>query len=146
VEDPPVLRLLLVCAIAVWLGTVVCFSYLVLPAIHRVSAPGDAIRLLQRLFPRYYGVGIVCGFIALGAVSVARSADRLPLNEALRIALPVAGGLLCSLVAQLVILPRMRAAREHAPESYARLHAVSAMLNSTVVALLFLAVAGAVMR
>jgi hypothetical protein len=145
-EDRAVLRLLFTCAIAVWLGTVVCFSWVVLPAIHRESAPGDATRLLRSLFPRYYWAGIICGFVALAAVSVGRSADALPIGEALRLALPVAGGLVCSLVAQQILLPRMREARDRQPERYQRLHAVSAMLNSTVVALLFLAVAGAVMR
>ena len=139
------LRLVFVMAVAVWLGTIVCFSYLVLPAIHRTSAPGDATRLLRRLFPRYYWAGIVCGFVALGAVSFARSGG-LPVAEALRLALPVAGGLLCSLASQYVLLPRLRAIPSRDDERYARLHAVSSMLNTTVLALLFLAVAGAVMR
>jgi hypothetical protein len=145
-KDRPVLRLVFVCAVAVWLGSVVCFSYVVLPAIHRESAPGDATRLLRRLFPRYYGTGIGCGFLALAIVSLARAANALPLGEALRLGLPVAGGLTCSLVAHQFILPRMRDARERHPERYERLHAISAMLNSTVVASLFLAIAGAVMR
>ncbi len=140
------LRLLFVIAVGVWLGTVVCFSYLILPAIHRWSAPGDATRLLGRLFPRYYLAGIGCGFAALTLVSVARSADTLPIPEALRLALPVAGSLLCSLIAYYVLHPRMRAAQASNPERYARLHGMSAMLNSTVLALLLLAVAGAVMR
>ncbi len=139
------LRLVFVMAVAVWLGTVVSFSYLVLPTIHRVSAPGDATRLLRRLFPRYYLAGIVCGFVALAAVSAARSGG-LPVPEALRLALPVAGGLLCSLVSQYVLLPRLRALPSRDDERYLRLHTISSMLNSTVLALLLLAVAGAVMR
>jgi hypothetical protein len=141
-----VLRFLFVSAVGVWLGTVICFSWVILPTIHRVSAPGDATRLLRRLFPRYYTAGVICGFVALALVSLARSADTLPLGDALRLALPVAGGLLCSLLAHYVLLPRMQAAHDRQPERYARLHNVSAMLNSTVIALLLLAVAGAVMR
>ena len=140
------LRFLFVVAIGVWLGTVVSFSFVMLPTIHRVSAPGDATRLLRRLFPRYYVVGIVCGFVALTAVSLARSADALPLAAALRLALPVAGGLLCSLLARHVLLPRLHESHEGNPDRYARLHQLSTMLNSTVLALLLLAVAGAVMR
>ena len=140
------LRFLFVSAVGVWLGTVISFSFVVLPTIHRVSAPGDATRLLRRLFPRYYGAGIVCGFLALGLVSVARSADSLPIGEAARLALPVAGGLLCSLIARQVLLPRLQAAHDGEPERYLRLHTVSTMLNSTVIALLALALAGAVMR
>ena len=140
------LRFLFVTAVGVWLGTVVCFSFVILPTVHQVSAPGDATRLLRRLFPRYYVAGIVCGFIALGVVSLARSAGALPIPEALRLALPVAGGLVCSLLAHHVLLPRMRAAQDSSPERYERLHRISAMLNSTVLAMLLLAVAGAVMR
>jgi hypothetical protein len=142
----PVLRFLFVCAIGIWLGTVVCFSWVILPTIHRTSAPGDATRLLRRLFPRYYVVGLVCGFVALAVVSIARTAEAITIPDALRLALPVAGGLLCTLGAHYGLLPRLHAAHDRDPERYARLHQVSAMLNSTVLALLLLAVAGAVMR
>jgi drug/metabolite transporter (DMT)-like permease len=141
-----VLRFLFVLAVGTWLGTVVCFSFVILPAIHRVSAPPDATRLLRQLFPRYYWAGIGCGFAALALVSLARTADTLPVPEALRLALPVAGGLVCSLIAYYVLQPRMRAAHDGDPERYAHLHRLSTMLNSTVLALLLLAVAGAVMR
>lgn len=139
------LRFVFAVAVSVWLGTVVSFSFVVLPAIHRVSAPGDATRLLGDLFPRYYLVCTVCGFIALAAVSAARSGG-LPVPEALRLALPVSGGLVCSLVSRYVLLPRLRTIQDRDDERYLRLHAVSSMLNSTVLALLLLAVAGAVMR
>ena len=66
--------------------------------------------------------------------------------EALRLALPVTGGLLCSLVSQFVLLPRLRALQGRDDERYLRLHTFSSMLNSTLLALLLLAVAGAVMR
>lgn len=140
------LRFVFVVAVAVWLGTVVSFSFVMLPTIHRVSAPGDATRLLRRLFPRYHIAGIVCGFIALTCVSVARSADTLPVSEAVRLALPVAGGLVCSLVAYHVLLPRLRETHDRNQERFMRLHNLSTMLNSTVLALLLLAVAAAVMR
>jgi len=120
-----VLRFVFVMAVAVWLGTVVSFSF--------------------RLFPRYYGACIVCGFIALASVSLARSSG-LPTGEALRLAVPVAGGLLCSLLSQYVLLPRLRALPSSDDERYLRLHTISSMLNSTLLALLLLAVAGAVMR
>jgi hypothetical protein len=140
------LRFLFVVAVAVWLGTVVSFSFVMLPTIHAFSTPGDATRLLRRLFPRYHLAGIICGFIALGAVSLARSAETLPVSEAVRLALPVAGGLTCTIVAYYVLLPRLREAHDRHPERFARLHNLSTMLNSTILALLLLAVAAAVMR
>ncbi len=140
------LRFVFVVAVAVWLGTVVSFSFVMLPTIHAFSAPGDATRLLRRLFPRYHLAGIVCGFVALGSVSLARSAETLPVAEAVRLALPVAGGLLCSIVGYHVLLPRLRDAHDRNPDRFARLHNVSTMLNSTTLALLLLAVAAAVMR
>lgn len=139
------LRFLFVSAVGIWLGTIVSFSYVVLPTIHRSTTPGDAARLLRRLFPRYYVAGLVCGFVALTLVSVARSAESISIPDALRLALPVAGGILCTLGAQYGLLPRLYAAHEREPARYARLHQVSAMLNSTTLALLLLAVAGAVM-
>jgi hypothetical protein len=126
-ESPAVLRVLFVTAVGVWLGTVICFSYVVWPALHRCSAPDDATRLLGRLFPRNYLACIVCGFITSTIVSVARSADTL-----LRLALPVAGGFVCSLVAHYVLHPRMKAAHSSGSERYARLYGVSTMPNSTL--------------
>ena len=133
-------------AVAVWLGTVVSFSYVMLPAIH-TAMEGEASRVLHKLFPRYYVLGIVCGLIALASVSLAPPSPRLLFAERLRLAFPVVVSLICTLVAQRFLLPRLSAARRPEGEAeFARLHRFSAMLNSTVLAMLILAVAALATR
>jgi hypothetical protein len=92
-------------------------------------------------------VGLLCGLTALAAVSLAPTTPLLPFSERIRLAFPVAVSLLCTLVGQQVLLPRLQRNRGEANEaSFARLHQVSAALNSTVLAMLVLAVAAVATR
>lgn len=139
-------RFIFATAVGVWLGTVVSFSFVMLPTIHAVLS-GRATALLDQLFPRYYMVGLLCGLTALAAVSLAPTTPLLPFSERLRLAFPVAFALLCTLVGQQVLLPRLQRNRGEANETtFARLHQVSAALNSTVLAMLVLAVAAVATR
>lgn len=139
-------RFIFTTCVAIWLGTVVSFSFVMLPTIHNVLS-GRASTLLDELFPRYYWIGVLCGLIALAAVSLAPAAPHLPLSERVRLAAPVAVSLLCTLVGQQVLLPRLQRNRGQADQpAFARLHQVSAMLNSTTLAMLVLAVAAVATR
>jgi hypothetical protein len=89
----------------------------------------------------------VCGLIALAAVSLAPTTPGLPLAERIRLAFPVVVALICTLAAQKLLLPRLAATQGKSEEArYARLHQFSAMLNSTVLAMLVLAVAAIATR
>lgn len=139
-------RFIFATAVGVWLGTVVCFSFVMLPTIHAVLS-GRASALLDELFPRYYSIGVLCGLTALAAVSLAPTTPLLPFGERVRLAFPVVVGLLCTLVGQRVLLPRLQSNRGGANEAtFARLHQVSAALNSTTLAMLVLAVAAVATR
>jgi hypothetical protein len=137
------LRLLFCLAIAIWLGSVVCVSFVVTPVAHGTLPAAEARRFLRPLFPRYYRLGAVCGFIALGVVLLGRAG--LSQEELARLTVPVAIAMITSLIGGEWILPRMREL-DGDDERFARLHQVSAMLNTTTLAALVLAVAGAVMR
>jgi hypothetical protein len=139
-------RFVFVTAIGVWLGTVVSFSYVVLPTILGALS-GHATDLLHRLFPRYYAIGLICGLTALAAVSLAPASPSLPFGERVRLAFPVVVSLLCTIVAQRFLLPRMRRP-EGAPSRPVdgRLHRASVMLNTTVLAMLVLAMAAVATR
>jgi uncharacterized protein DUF4149 len=139
-------RFIFATAIGVWLGTVVSFSFVMLPTIHGVLE-GRASALLDQLFPRYYIIGLLCGLTALAAVSLAPTTPLFSFSERLRLAFPVVISLLCSLAGQYVLLPRLQRERRSANDaSFARWHQVSAALNSTTLAMLVLAVAAVATR
>jgi hypothetical protein len=139
-------RFIFLTSVAVWLGTVVSFSYVMLPTIHGMAG-GHTADLLHRLIPRYYSTGIVCGLIALAAVSLAPTTPGLSPAERIRLAFPVVVALVCTLTAQQFLLPRLASMRGKSDDArYARLHQFSAMLNSTVLAMLVLAVAAIATR
>lgn len=134
-------------AVGVWLGMVVSFSYVFLPVVHAVLQSTDARAVLDRIFPRYYLVGLCCGLVAMAAVSLAPDTPALPFAERVRLAFPVVVSLLCTLAGYQGLFPRLLRLRRHdEPRRYQRLHRVSAMLNSTVLAMLVLAMAATVTR
>ena len=137
------LRLAFALAIGTWLGAVVSLTYIVTPTAHGAFAPGDARRLLRPLFPRHYALGIACGFLALATVLLGK--ESLPHDEVLRLAVPTSIGLVCAVVGRQVLVPRLRELDRDDPR-FGRLHQISAMLNSTTLGALILAMAAAVAR
>jgi hypothetical protein len=137
------LRLVFALAIGTWLGAVVSLTYIVTPTAHGTCDPRDARRLLRPLFPRHYTLGIACGFLALATILAGK--DSLPYEQVLQLALPTAIGLVCTVVGRQVLLPKLRALEGDDPR-FGRLHQVSAMLNSTTLGALVLAMAAAVAR
>jgi hypothetical protein len=139
-------RFLFTCAVGTWLGTVVCFSYVVQPAIHSTMQGPPARELLHPLLPSYNLTGIISGLVALAAVAFAPT-PALPFGERIRLALPVTFALICTLATRQILLPRMEKLDSQAtPEKYERAHRVGAMLNTTVLATLILVVAALTTR
>ncbi len=137
------LRLVFTLAVAVWLGSVVCVSFVVTPLAHGTFPAAEARRFLRPLFPRSRRLGALCGFFALSMVLLGR--ESLSHEELARLALPVAVALVATLIGGEAILPRLRDL-DGDDARFGRLHQISAMLNTTTLAALALAVAGAVMR
>ena len=141
-QSDAMLRLVFCLAIAVWLGAIVCLSFVVAPIAHGQFPTPEARRFLRPLFPRYYRLGTLCGLIALGVVLLGRGS--LSDEEVARLAIPVATAMLTSLGGEW-IAPKLREL-DGDDERFGWLHQISAMLNTTTLAALVLAVAGAVMR
>jgi hypothetical protein len=137
------LRLVFALAVATWLGNVVCVSFVVTPAAHGNFETPDARRFLRPIFPRYYRLGLLCGFIALASVLLGRAG--LSQEELVRLSAPVATAMLTTLVGGEFLLPRLRDIDQRDP-AFERLHLASTMLNSTTMGALALAIAGAVLR
>jgi len=138
-----VLRLVYTLAVATWLGTLVCLTFVVTPTAHGSFTAAEARRLLRPLFPRCYALGIACGFAALGAVALGRAS--LPDAAVLRLALPPAAALLATVVGRQVVLPQLRRLDGDDPR-FARWHQASTMLSGTALGALVLALAAAVTR
>jgi hypothetical protein len=129
-------------AVAVWLGTLVSFSYVFLPSIHAWSTDGSGRDLVRRLFPRYHLLGIICGLVALATIAVAPRGPGLGGVDRVLLAAPVAVALLCAMIGRQVLLPRLAALGDDVT-GFERTHRLAAMLNTTALAMLILALAAA---
>ncbi len=129
-----VLRAVYLLALAVWVGTLVFFSFAATPAIFTTLPREEAARAVAALFPVYYVTGWVAGGLALaatlGLAALTRAFGPLPRWRAAVLVLMLA----LSAYAGLVVLPEVRAARL-AGDTAARDagHRLSLLLNLTVV-------------
>jgi hypothetical protein len=126
-----VFRYLLVASWAVWLGSIVFFSFVVAPTAFHALGRDGAAPLMRAVFPRYYMVGLISGAIMLVA-SLALGAD-------LRITIPVVIALVLAAYARQVITPAVNRAREtHDEARFKSLHTMSVRLNVVTLAILLL--------
>ena len=117
---------------ALWLGSMVFFSFVVAPTVFRTLGREAASPVIRALFPPYYLFAMIAGGTAV-ALCLAFRAD-------LRITLPLSAGLIIVTYARQRILPAVDEARQRDDdETFGRLHRLSVQLNMTVMALLVLA-------
>ncbi|HUJ08466.1 MAG TPA: DUF4149 domain-containing protein [Verrucomicrobiae bacterium] len=67
--------------LAVWLGSIVFFSFAVAPTVFRTLKPEDAAALIRRIFSKYYLIGIVCaaiGIVCVGLLLADRAYGKWP--------------------------------------------------------------------
>jgi len=70
------LRFVYFVALAVWVGEIVFFSFVVAPALFGVLGAERAAPVLATIFPRYYAIGAVAAGLALGAAAVLQRSLR----------------------------------------------------------------------
>jgi len=132
-----VLRYAYLLVLGVWLGTIVCFSFVVAPVAFRAFGPMQAGEVVGAVLGPYYRLGRIAGVLAVvGALLLGRGATaRRPWQAA---AAAHAIGLAATLWAGTVVFPatqRLRAALHAegtAPASnpeFARLHRRAVGLN-----------------
>lgn len=129
-----VLRAIYLLSLAVWVGTLVFFSFAATPAIFATLPRDEAARAVAALFPVYYATGWIAGGLALAATLGLAALARAFGREARWRAVVLAGMLALSAYAGLVVLPQVRAARA-AGDMAARDagHRLSLLLNLAVV-------------
>jgi hypothetical protein len=136
------LRQLTIVAVALWLGAMGFFAFVVAPAAFGTLEREAAGRFVSAVFTRYYAIGLALGLAALAGMGTRwlgggwRGWDWLPLGLVLiMLALTLYGGA--------VVLPATHAAREAmrlagvdpaAAAGFSRLHRLSAVLNAVVMA------------
>ena len=124
-------RYLLVASWAVWLGSIVFFSFVVGPTAFHALGRDGAAPLMRAIFPRYYLAGLISGAIMLVA-SLALGAD-------LRVTIPVVIAMVLAAYARQVITPAVNRAREsHDEARFKHLHTMSVRLNIVTLAILLL--------
>ena len=72
---------LYVLTLAVWIGSIVFFSFAVAPTVFKTLKPEDAAALIRRIFSKYYLIGIVCsavGIVSVGLLLADRSFGKWP--------------------------------------------------------------------
>jgi len=134
------MRQVTLAAVAVWLGAMGFFAFVVAPAAFSVLDREPAGRFVSAVFPRYYAVGLALGLVALFGVGVRwagagwRGLDWVTMGFVLLM-------LVLTLYAGAVVLPAAHAAREAARAAgadpaaaagFARLHRLSSILNVIV--------------
>jgi len=131
------LRFLYLLALAVWVGEIVFFSFVVAPAVFRTLDPSRAGAVVGAIFPRYYALGTAAGAVALACgLVLARRGGAGGWWTGTLVALGI--GLAATLWAGRVVHPRaqqLRVALEahgeapSADEGFRRAHRAAVMLN-----------------
>ncbi len=71
------IKLVYVLVLAVWIGSIVFFSFAVAPSVFRTLSPEDAGKLIRKIFSKYYLVGIVCAAVGIVCVGILVADSRL---------------------------------------------------------------------
>lgn len=127
-----------VMALAVWIGSIIFFSFAIAPTVFKVLQPEEAARLQRALFPKYYAAGIVCAAIGLACVAGLLAGHSLPKAPAIAslILLGVMGAtdlwLRQSVVPRMTTLREQRAADPAAETAWKSMHKLSVVLNLAV--------------
>lgn len=129
-------------AVALWLGIMACFAFIVAPAAFATLDREAAGRFVGAVFPRYYLAGAILGLVALAGLTAHGLLPGARPWEWMGSAL-VAAMLGLTLYAWLAVLPAAQAARDAMRQgpaaaaqteaaSFARLHRLSTILNGAV--------------
>src|SRR5581483_2899978 len=114
------------------LGVQLFLSFLLAPASFRLIDRALAVRLMEGIFPGYYGFGLVATVLALACAVPLAARERTALRWGVVAVLAVT--LLGTVYAGQVLLPGAHAARagDLAPLEFSRLHRLAVAVNIAV--------------
>ncbi len=135
---------------ALWIGSVVFFSFVVAPTAFRSLEVEHAGKFMRTLFPRYYLLGLLCGLIGLSSGGALIATHFWPWRSGATVLSMVLGMMVIVAWARQRLVPRMDSLREEAYEAresddkeareevlarWHRLHRLSVCLNLLVLLL-----------
>ena len=144
--------------LAVWIGSIVFFSFAVAPTVFKTLKPEDAATLIRRIFSKYYLIGIVCaavGIVCVGLLLADRAFGKWPAILSLLLLASMGG---TDLWLRQGVMPHMNSLRdrraavessggrpdEELEQEWKALHRLSVKMNAAVLlcalALVFLVV------
>lgn len=127
--------------LAIWIGSIVFFSFVVAPTVFKTLKPEDAAALIRRIFSKYYLVGCGCGAVAFVCVGMLAMRRAFGLWPALCSLILIAGMTGTDLWLRQSVMPHMnalrdrRAAMEQSADldaEWSALHRLSVQLNGAV--------------
>jgi len=62
-------------SLVVWFGSIIFFSFFAAPAIFKSLSREEAGRVVGLIFPKYYIVGYVCGFLSISSLFILGNMD-----------------------------------------------------------------------
>ena len=104
-------------ALAVWLGSIVFFSFAVAPLVFSVLPRADAGRVVSAIFPTYYFIGYGCGVALLLTALLLRATATSAVRSWSIVTGVTALTLAVTLYAGLVVQPRAHALRASLQEA-----------------------------
>ncbi|GAB7027729.1 DUF4149 domain-containing protein [Geotalea toluenoxydans] len=125
-------------AVALWLGGVGIFTFIVTPIVFKSFGRDMAGRIVGEVFPAYFRWGLVCGAVALASLLVLRGRNFVPSL------LVIVAMLIMTSFSAFYIEPRLASLKKEIPSfettakdhplrrEFTRLHAVSAVSNLSV--------------
>lgn len=125
-------------ALVCWIGSIVFFSFFAAPSIFKTLDKKQAGELVGVIFPKYYGIGYVCGFLVLVTLFLSPKPDR----DYKLICLLVM--MVCQFAAGLGVNPKaknlkskiksatMAEEKEQLEKQFKKLHSLSVKLNAAV--------------
>ena len=133
-----ILNLIYLLSLVVWIGSIVFFSFFVAPAIFKTLEREEAGKIVGVIFPKYYFISYIAGFIAL---TILLTSSRTFFEPKVVLIFVM---LCCSVFAGQIISPKARDLKpliksEENPDKlkelkfkFDRLHSLSVKLNGTV--------------
>lgn len=125
---PISLMLVMMMSMAILLGSIVFLSFVLAPTVFQVLDARSEGSLLRAVFPRYYGLGVICSAISLLAASVLVVFES---SVVIGVCILILLALIVISAYSIRLVPRINAARDNGPPSrFETLHRRSVILNA----------------